>query len=471
MSVVLEKELPKGWIHFRLDEVFEFNYGKSLSEKNRDNGKFPVYGSSGIIGSHSIPLTKEKCLVIGRKGSAGEVHRSLTPCWAIDTSYFVYIDKELDFDFFYYLFKHKKNQFTDNSTAVPSLVRDVAYKIILPLPPLNEQKRIVAKIEELFSLLDSTKQLLENIKNQLKQYRQSLLQQAFKGKLVSQDQNDKHASIFLEKITLGKKIHLNEKQFLDISELVLEKNKILPDSWIWTNLLNIARQEKNAIVDGPFGSNLKNSDYSYSGTIPVLTITILYDISKIHDARKITKIKFEQIKRSKIEGGDILIAKIGSTYGLTCIYPEHYPVAMIPANLCKITPNTKIISKEFLKFWLDSFLFKTYLDTIVSYTAQPAFGITKLKQLPIPLPPLNEQKRIVAKIEESLSLIEKNEKFVDLLLLQHNSIKHSVLKQAFEGKLVPQDPNDEPVEILLQKITEEKQKIINQTKRGKKNDK
>ena len=91
-----------------------------------------------------------------------------------------------------------------------------------------------------------------------------------------------------------------------------------------------------------------------------------------------------------------------------------------------------------------------------------------LKELIIPLPPLKEQKRIVAKIEESFSLIHNSEKLVDSLLLQSNYMKNSILKQAFEGNLVPQDPNDEPAEILLEKIKQEKQKIISQTKRGKK---
>jgi len=204
-NIVLEKELPKGWTNFRLDEIFEFNYGKSLSENKRDNGKFPVFGSSGIIGYHSVALTTEKCLIIGRKGSAGEVYRSLTPCWAIDTSYFLYVNKELDFDFFYYLFRYKKNQFTDNSTAVPSLVRDVAYKIFLTLPPLNEQKRIVAKIEESLSIIEKNEKLVDSLLLQYSQIKNSIVKQAFKGKLVPQDPNDEPAQILLERIQQERK--------------------------------------------------------------------------------------------------------------------------------------------------------------------------------------------------------------------------------------------------------------------------
>jgi len=225
----------------------------------------------------------------------------------------------------------------------------------------------------------------------------------------------------------------------------------LPKGWVSTNLITIADPEKNAIVDGPFGSDLKVSDYSSSGTIPVLTIKMMYDISQISEARKITVKKFEQIKRSRIRGGDLLIAKIGNTYGLTCFYPDDYLDAMIPANICKITPNLKIISKYYLKLWLDSIFFKKYLDTIVSSTAQPAFGITKFKKLPIPLPPLTEQKRIVSKIEELFSKIDSTKQSLEQTKLQLELYRQSLLKSAFEGKLTEdwREVNKNRLELII----------------------
>ncbi len=109
---------------------------------------------------------------------------------------------------------------------------------------------------------------------------------------------------------------------------------------------------------------------------------------------------------------------------------------------------SELLLNKFLCYYLNQIDYHGY----VNGTTRLKLNQSAMKQIPISIAPLNEQKRIVAKIEESLSLIEKNEKLVDSLFLQHNFMKNSIQKQSFEGKLVPQDRNDEPAEILLQKI-------------------
>jgi len=129
----------------------------------------------------------------------------------------------------------------------------------------------------------------------------------------------------------------------------------------------------------------------------------------------------------------------------------------IGRGLCAIRCKIKV---EFTSLFLLYFFknIEKYLDTIGTGTTFKAISGSQIRNLILHLPPLNEQKRIVAKIEESFSIIEKNEKLVDSLLLQYSQIKNSILKQAFKGKLVPQDPNDEPAQILLEKIQQERKK-------------
>ena len=239
------------------------------------------------------------------------------------------------------------------------------------------------------------------------------------------------------------KIDFFEKNWITyVIDNNIEQN-IQRKEWNTVTLNDIASDEKNSIVDGPFGSNLLKSDYDSSGTYPVLKISMLYDISRIESAEKINQKKFDEIKRSKIVGGDILIAKIGNTYGITCFYPDDYPTAIIPANICKITPNKKIILPMFLNYWLDSMTFKRSLDKIVKKTAQPAFGITKFKQLLIPLPSLTVQKNIVEKIKNAESKFElqktefKNlkEKYISRIKYVDH-LQSSILDSSFSGKLV-----------------------------------
>ena len=199
-------EIPKGWAFTRLGDVLEFEYGKGLRKDRRNaNGNVPVYGSNGIVGYHSFPLTNRASLIVGRKGAIGEVHLSEVPSWPIDTTYYVYPPNGIDIYYVYYLMKTLNLPSLDKSTAIPGLNRDDAYAIIIPLSPPPEQHRIVAKIEELFTRLDAGVEALGKVKLQLKRYRQAVLKSAFEGKFTA-DWREAHkgelepASVLLEKI-------------------------------------------------------------------------------------------------------------------------------------------------------------------------------------------------------------------------------------------------------------------------------
>jgi type I restriction enzyme S subunit len=110
----------------------------------------------------------------------------------------------------------------------------------------------------------------------------------------------------------------------------------LPDGWRWGEVAEVGAKQKNAIVDGPFGSNLKLTDYVADGTVPVLTTKNL--AGKYDDLRFISEQKFQELKRSAVYPNDILMAKIGSC-GKTGIYPVNMPPAIIPANLLKVMLN------------------------------------------------------------------------------------------------------------------------------------
>lgn len=131
-----------------LGEVCEFKYGKSLPANQRDSGSRPVYGSNGIVGQHSQTLTDGPTIVIGRKGSFGEVNFSPTPCWPIDTTY--YVDRTAtNADLKWLSYRLSKLGLTElnKSAAVPGLNRDDAYRQRLLLPPLDEQRRIAAILD------------------------------------------------------------------------------------------------------------------------------------------------------------------------------------------------------------------------------------------------------------------------------------------------------------------------------------
>ena len=175
--------------------------------------------------------------------------------------------------------------------------------------------------------------------------------------------------------------------------------------WRTVTLGDVAAPVQNAIVDGPFGSNLKLDDYIAEG-VPVLQgKNITEDTFRWFDVRFISSKKAEELKRSSVRVGDILIVKIGSI-GYSAILDDlnGFDHAIIPANLAKVTPNLSIVDLRYLHRWLTSTAAKHYLVRVSSKTAQPALSLGKIKGLPVPLPPLPEQRRIAEILDKADAL-------------------------------------------------------------------
>ena len=168
-------DIPEGWRWVKLGDEIELLYGKGLTEKERKNGIYPVYGSSGIIGYHNNYLVKGPGVIIGRKGSVGEVNLSKTDFYPIDTTYYLKLKNDNDIFFFYYLLKTLRLNEINSHSAVPGLSREDIYSLYIPLPPLPEQKAIA----EVLSSIDDKIELLHRQNKTLEETAMTLFRQWF----------------------------------------------------------------------------------------------------------------------------------------------------------------------------------------------------------------------------------------------------------------------------------------------------
>lgn len=190
----------------------------------------------------------------------------------------------------------------------------------------------------------------------------------------------------------------------------------VPRGWSAVTLGDLAAPIPNAIADGPFGSNLKTSDYVESG-VPVLQgKNITADTFRWTDVRYISERKAQELRRSFVRVGDVLVVKIGSVgYSAIVRGLQGFDVAVIPANMAKVTPNHLTVDVDYLHRWLTSPQAKNYLVGAASKTAQPALSLGKIKALPVPLPPLPEQRRIAAILDQADALRAKRRDSMALL--------------------------------------------------------
>jgi restriction endonuclease S subunit len=248
----METTLPEGWVEINLGDFIELKYGKSLPAKARDGDGFPVYGSNGVVGYHSTPLISTVGLIVGRKGSYGEVQYSSEPFFPIDTTYYVDEFHGSPAKYWFYQLEFLPLNQLNRSTAIPGLNRDDAYAQKLPLPPLAEQRVIADQLDSLLAQVEATKTRLERIPDTLKRFRQSVLADAVSGKLTEEWREeellgDASKEILSLKDSRADKLRKEAENGNQESKRLLkklEKHKLklpinrLPKGWVWTGFMD-----------------------------------------------------------------------------------------------------------------------------------------------------------------------------------------------------------------------------------------
>ncbi len=432
------KEIPKGWIIEKLGDICFTTSGGTPSRKNADfyNGTIP-WIKSGELDKGLINKAEEYITEKAVKNSSAKIFPKGTLLIALYGATIgklgflgidaatnqaicgIYESEIIDLKYLNYLLFNKRNKLVEQGAggAQPNISQTILKNTDIPIPPLAEQHRIVAKIEELFSSLDKGIEALKTAQAQLKVYRQAVLKWAFEGKLTNKNVKEGElpegwVNIELSKITVkAEKVKPQEKNpneefiYLDIGGIDNKLNKIVNHKvYQWKNAPSRAQQ----IVK--VGDTLFSTVRTYLKNIAVVDKTIFEN----------------QICSS---GFTVIRAKENKSISQ---YLNYYS-----------------IFEEFIR----------PLNDLQKGTSYPAIRNEDVFNQFINLPPtLNEQTQIVSEIESRLSVCDKIEESISISLLQAEALRQSILKKAFEGKLVAQDPNDEPASVLLERIKAEREK-------------
>ena len=404
-------ELPQNWQKEYLTNICNVYQPKTISTKELlADGSYPVYGANGQIGYYDKYNHEfSEVLITCRGATCGNINKSVPKSWINGNAMVAspisnaILDKNY---LFYYL---KNTSFDDyiSGTAQPQITRTSLTKMPVIYPPLNEQKRIVEKLDKMMRIVDDVNSRLNKIPTALKRARQSILNQAITGELTKDWR---------------------------------EKNNI-KYTWKETSLKSIVLTYKNGLS--------KRSGKEGKATV-VLRLADLCNHKIIKDNIREIKITDNEAKQYKLDYNDILIIRVNGSedivgrfilYDLNenWIYCDH---------LIRLKYDKTIIEPYYLFYYAQTNVVREYIKAnVVSSAGQNTINQKTLDNMPLLLPPIEEQAEIVRRVKLAFEKLDKIESKYQKVKEYSDKLTQSILNKAFRGELIPQDPNDSPIKI------------------------
>ena len=486
-----QNELPNGWVWTTVGEIYDIVGGGTPSTNVEEYWKgdtdwvtsADIYGLKDIrprklitkaaIENSATNLVPEGSLIVVTRVGLGKVALTKIPiCFSQDSQALIGDCSSIypDYSLYYLAQAVQVFKYQNRGTTIAGVTKKQLSELPFFLPPLAEQHRIVSAIEQQFTRLDAGVAALRQAQAKLKRYRAAVLKAAVDGKLIeawrAEHPTTEPASMLLDRILKERhakwEADLKAKgkdpqkvKYVEPAKPDLEGLPELPEGWCWAR----AEQLCDFITKGttPIAEKL----YSGTGVLPFIKVYNLTDQGLLDFSIKPTFISVQthsqELARSMVFPGDVLMNIVGPPLGKVSIVPNLYPEWNINQAITFFRPIAGF-HRKFLCFSLltDQILF--WAESRAKATAgQSNLTLEICRDLPLPLPPFQEQEQIVAEVEQRLSVITQLEAIVEANLKRAERLRQSILKEAFAGRLVPQDPNDEPASVLLERIRKERE--------------
>lgn len=486
-------DLPIGWSRTTLHAIadvldFERQPINSSERQTRVAGKdtaelYPYYGATGqvgfidafrsegqrvLLGEDAAPFLdpiKDKAyLANGRFWVNNHAHVLAGAAGMIDNRFLCHQLNTVDY-----------HPFVTGSTRL-KLTSSAMKRIPLVVAPVAEQTRIVEKLEELLSDLDAGVAELKAAQKKLAQYRQSLLKAAVEGALTAEWRR-RHMPLetgeqLLARILTERRARWEAKQLAKFKAQGKVPPKDwqkkypepvqpdttdlpeLPEGWVWASV-DQASLDESAITDGPFGSNLKSSHYQDSGPRVIRLQNIgdgVFNDAKAH----ISEAHYAELLKHSVQKDDLVIAMLGEVLPRACMIPIGVAPAIVKADCARVRVNEVLIRPTILMSQLNS---KPVRDAVVKFVkgiGRPRVNLGHIRAIPIALCSVDEQLQVESLLSNAQQSIQQQNEAINLSLKQSTAQRQNILRAAFAGQLVPQDPSDEPASVLLERIRAER---------------
>lgn len=480
--------LPPGWVLTTLGEAFVWGSGgtpkRSITEYF--GGCIPwavigdlkdgtVSGTSSTItnlglANSSARMVPAGSVLLAMYGSIGKLGIAGTELTTNQAIAFTKTDPIHNKYLFWYL-RFARNELVGlgRGDTQSNISQTVIKGFPFILAPLPEQRRIVAEIEKHFTRLDAAESALRRVGANLRRYRASVLKAACEGKLVPTDaelakaegRDYEHAGQLLERILAERRARWESqgKRRRKYKEPVPPEISNLPESpegWVWATVGQIGEIGEQTVLTGPFGTNLKKEDFTSEG-VPVVTIGCLTEAGlNLEKAAFVSKEKAKELVRYGLRIGDLLFSRM-ATVGRAGIVGQEADGCLFNYHLMRLRIDEDTLLPQFyIAYVRGSSQVSHYVKEVNHGATRDGINTIQLLEMPVSVPPLCEQYRIVAEVESRLSIIQQAETTVEVNLKRVERLRQSILKQAYSGRLVPQDPEDEPASALLERIREER---------------
>ena len=410
-------DIPENWAWCRLGTLLINRDGErrplSSSVRSKQNEKkYDYYGATGVIDKVDSYIFSEKLLLVGEDG-ANLLSKIKPNAFFAEGKYWVnnhaHILDATDKSLLDYVIVVINSISLDNyitGSAQPKLSQERLNKILLPLPPLSEQRRIVEKIEGLLALVDDLETNKSDLQSYIKQAKSKVLEMAVRGELVPQNPEDEPASVLLEHIKKEQKSSKSKgKTTAHNTHYEEELPFDIPKNWVWCRLGEVCDFERGIT----FPSSAKQFQY-FENSIPCIRTTNVQEELELDDIWFIDKSYTKNNEKKLLKINDIIMSSANSRelVGKTCLVKKIDTKFTFGGFVLVI--RNKFDYNKYIFYLLRNIFFKGYFRKISTQTTNIAnINIALLEEIIIPLPPLAEQHRIVEKIEHIFAVLEELE--------------------------------------------------------------